>query len=110
MWGRVDGEPKIVVAKDVMSSLVRQLPDEAKAGLIAYDHHRKGDCMDIESLVALGPRDAAALLGQTQARTPIARSRPRPSGNRTTNKRSQRGRSARAQRTGDWGEKGVPEG
>src|SRR3546814_19689455 len=28
MWGRVDGEPKIVVAKDVMSRLVRQLPAE----------------------------------------------------------------------------------
>src|SRR3546814_11066441 len=35
MWGRVDGEPKIVVAKDVMSSMVRPLPDEDKAGLIA---------------------------------------------------------------------------
>lgn len=66
MWGRVDGEPKIVVAKDVMSRLVRQLPDDAKAGLIAYGHHRKGDCMDIESLVALGPLDRDAMIRQIQ--------------------------------------------
>src|SRR3546814_18998314 len=60
MWGRVDGEPKIVVAKDVMSRLVRQLSADAKAGLTAYGHRRKGDCLDIESLVALGSleRDA----------------------------------------------------
>src|SRR3546814_20841495 len=31
MWGRVDGEPKIVVAKDVMSRLVRQLPEIGRA-------------------------------------------------------------------------------
>ena len=66
MWGRVDGEPKIVVAKDVMSGLVRGLPDDAKAGLIAYGHHRKGDCMDIESLVALGPLDRDAMIRQIE--------------------------------------------
>ena len=66
MWGRVDGTPKIVVAKDVMSGLVRALPDDAKAGLIAYGHHRKGDCTDIESLVALGPLDRDAMIEQIE--------------------------------------------
>src|SRR3546814_2055264 len=66
MWGRVDGEPKIVVAKDVMSRLVRQLPADAKAGLTAYGHRRKGDCMDIESLVALGPMDRDAMIKQIE--------------------------------------------
>ncbi|HEY9540147.1 MAG TPA: VWA domain-containing protein [Luteimonas sp.] len=66
MWGRVDGEPKIVVAKDVMSRLVRQLPADAKAGLTAYGHRRKGDCMDIESLVALGPLDRDAMIKQIE--------------------------------------------
>src|SRR3546814_16234313 len=66
MWGRVDDEPKIVVAKDVMSRLVRQLPADAKAGLTAYGHRRKGDCMDIESLVALGPLDRDAMIKQIE--------------------------------------------
>ncbi|MDN5781695.1 MAG: VWA domain-containing protein [Luteimonas sp.] len=66
MWGRVDGKPKIVVAKDVMSRLVRALPDDAKVGLTAYGHRRKGDCMDIESLVALGPLDRDAMIKQIE--------------------------------------------
>src|SRR5690606_6811531 len=66
MWGRVDGEPKIVVAKEVMSGLVRGLPDDAKAGLIAYGHRRKGECTDIESLVALGPLDRGAMIKQVE--------------------------------------------
>src|SRR3546814_77900 len=66
MWGRVDGEPKIVVAKEVMASLVRGLPDDAKAGLIAYGHRRKGECTDIESLVALGPLDRDAMIRQVE--------------------------------------------
>src|SRR3546814_11895493 len=68
---------KIVVAKDVMSSLVRQLPDEAKAGLIAYGHHRKGDCMVIESLVALGPLDRDAMIRQIEGLNAIGRSEER---------------------------------
>lgn len=66
MWGRVEGEPKAVVAKEVMSGLVRQLPADARAGLIAYGHNRKGDCMDIESLVALGPLDRDAMIKQIE--------------------------------------------
>lgn len=66
MWGRVDGKPKIVVAKEVMSRLVRALPDDARAGLIAYGHRRKGDCMDIESLVALGPLDRDAMIDRIE--------------------------------------------
>src|SRR5690606_24550262 len=66
MWGRVDGKPKIVVAKEVMSRLVRELPDDARAGLTAYGHRRKGDCMDIESLVALGPLDRDAMIRQIE--------------------------------------------
>ncbi len=79
MWGQMDGTPKIAVAKDVMSSLVDKLPDDAKAGLIAYGHRRKGDCKDIETLVALGPLDRDAMRMQIQGlnakgKTPITAS------------------------------------
>lgn len=70
MWGRVDGEPKIVVAREVMSGLVRALPDDARAGLIAYGHRRKGDCMDIESLVALGPLDRDSMIERIEGLNP----------------------------------------
>ena len=46
MWGQIDGINKIVIAKDVVESLVRSLPDEQRLGLVAYGHRRKGDCSD----------------------------------------------------------------
>lgn len=79
MWGRIDDTPKIVIAKEVMSSLVADLPDDAKAGLMAYGHRRKGDCQDIESLVALGPLDRDTMIEHidglnAKGKTPITAS------------------------------------
>ncbi|MCK5769838.1 vWA domain-containing protein [Algiphilus sp.] len=70
MWGRVDDTPKIVVARDVMTELVGDLPADARAGLIAYGHRRKGDCSDIESLVGLGPLDRDAMIARIQGLNP----------------------------------------
>lgn len=54
MWGQIDGINKIVIAKDVVESLVRSLPDEQRLGLVAYGHRRKGDCSDIQTLADVG--------------------------------------------------------
>ena len=62
MWGRIDDTPKISVAKEVMTDLVRGLPAGSNAGLLAYGHRRKGDCSDIESLVEFGPLDRGAMI------------------------------------------------
>jgi len=70
MWGRVDDTPKISIAKAVMTELVGELPDDARAGLYAYGHREKGDCADIESLVALGPLDRQALVKRIQGLSP----------------------------------------
>ncbi|MDZ7840417.1 MAG: vWA domain-containing protein [Gammaproteobacteria bacterium] len=70
MWGRVDDTPKISIAKEVMTELVGELPDDARAGLYAYGHREKGDCADIESLVALGPLDRQALVERIQGLSP----------------------------------------
>lgn len=79
MWGQIDNIPKIVIAKKVMSGLVADLPNDAKAGLMAYGHRRKGDCTDIESLVGLGPLDRDAMIEHIQGmnakgKTPITAS------------------------------------
>jgi Mg-chelatase subunit ChlD len=60
MWGEVKGEDKILIAKKVMSDLVRELPDGLEVGLEVYGHRSKGDCKDIEIMVppASGNRDA----------------------------------------------------
>ena len=54
MWGRVDNQPKISIAKSVLLELVSQVPEQVELGLMAYGHRRKGDCADIEMLNPLG--------------------------------------------------------
>lgn len=54
MWGQIDGVNKIVIARDVVSQLLTDLPDNRRLGLIAYGHNRKGDCRDIEMLAPVG--------------------------------------------------------
>jgi len=70
MWGRIDGQPKIALAREVMSDLIAGLPDDARVGLVAYGHNRKGDCTDIETLRPLGPLDRRALTRQIQGLNP----------------------------------------
>ena len=49
-----DKEPKLVVAKRVLSELVGENLAEANVGLMAYGHREKSGCDDIETLVPIG--------------------------------------------------------
>ncbi len=60
MWGRVNGEMKIVAAKKVMHQLIADMPPGIDAGLTVYGHKRKGDCTDITEIISLGPLNKAA--------------------------------------------------
>lgn len=76
MWGRVDGRPKIAIAREAVGALARALPPGSRMGLMAYGHRRAGDCADIELLVPPGPVEPAAF-GRAanvtpRGRTPIA--------------------------------------
>lgn len=55
MWGQIDGENKIVIARRPMGELLDTLPEDQQLAMVAYGHRRKGDCGDIESLVAPAP-------------------------------------------------------
>ena len=46
MWGQVDGEHKIEIARRVLGGLIDDLPPEIEVGLEAYGHNRKDDCAD----------------------------------------------------------------
>ncbi len=61
MWGQIDGQNKIVIARDVVGELIGSWDPEIHLGLTAYGHRRKGDCADIEDLVTVGPIDGDAL-------------------------------------------------
>ncbi len=61
MWGQIEGENKISIAKKVLKNLVDELPENSEVGLIAYGHRDKGDCKDIETIVPPAPLDKALI-------------------------------------------------
>jgi Ca-activated chloride channel family protein len=70
MWGQIEGTPKIAIAKEVLTGLIQDLPGDVHVGLVAYGHRRKGDCKDVEELVALGPIDKEKLIAKIQEINP----------------------------------------
>jgi len=61
MWGQIEGQNKISIAKKVLKNLIAELPESVEVGLIAYGHRDKGDCKDIETVVPPGPLDRTVL-------------------------------------------------
>lgn len=59
MWGQINEEAKIVIAKRVLGQVLVDLPADRRIGLIAYGHRREGDCADIEEIAPLGADRAA---------------------------------------------------
>lgn len=77
MWGQMDGVPKIKIAKQVLTALLKDLPKDTKIGLMVYGHRREGDCKDVELLAPIGvndPEKLATRLGpiKTKGKTPLA--------------------------------------
>lgn len=76
MWGRLGGQPKIVLAKAVINQLIAQTPATVRLSLMAYGHRIKGDCQDIELIGRLGATkadlEAAVTALHAKGKTPIA--------------------------------------
>ncbi|MBI3675057.1 MAG: VWA domain-containing protein [Proteobacteria bacterium] len=70
MWERVDGQPKIVLAKKALDDVLREFPAETKMGLMTYGVHRKGDCGDITLLSPVGAQGADQISKQVNSITP----------------------------------------
>ncbi len=54
MQAKVEGRPKIEVARTVLGTLIKSLPPDVQVGLETYGRNRKDDCNDIETLVPIG--------------------------------------------------------
>lgn len=54
MWGQIDGVNKIVIAREVVDGLLDRFPTDQNLGLTLYGHRTRGDCSDIETIVAPG--------------------------------------------------------
>ena len=73
MWGQVDGEAKIEIARRIFADLLHDWPAEQRLGVMAYGHRRKGDCTDIEQIIEVGPVDAATAVERINALKPKGR-------------------------------------
>ncbi len=73
MWGQIDGVAKIEIARDVMQNLLGEWTKDRQVGLMAYGHRRRGDCSDIETLVAPGKGTREEILSRINAITPTGK-------------------------------------
>lgn len=79
MWGRVDGRPKVAIAREVIQNLMSEWNPDIDLGLMAYGHRKSGDCEDIELMVPVGPNTASEVNRLVQSiipegRTPLSQS------------------------------------
>ena len=80
MWGRIDGKPKIEIAKSVLAGLVKSMPAQTKMGLVAYGHRfdrKLKECEDMELLNPIGHFSAKEIANSfgfinPKGQTPIA--------------------------------------
>lgn len=70
MWGQIEGENKIVIARRVLKDLLADLDERSEVGLVAYGHRREGDCQDVETIVPLAALDRAVLAQTIDAINP----------------------------------------
>ncbi len=73
MWGQIEGKPKIAIAQEVIADLLDRLPETQSLGLMAYGHRNRGDCSDIETIVAPGPDTRAQIAVAVAGITPLGK-------------------------------------
>lgn len=73
MWGQIDGVAKIEIARDAISRLMGEWADGTNVGLMAYGHRRRGDCRDIETIIAPGPFSRPDFLSEVGEITPTGK-------------------------------------
>ena len=61
MLGDVAGRSKMDLARDALAQVLPETAPDMRIGLMAYGHRTRGNCADIETLVAVGPSGASVL-------------------------------------------------
>lgn len=80
MRAKVEGkETRMSIAKRALSLALKDMPNEARLGMMVYGHRRAKDCKDIELVAPIASEDANALAARVQelqpkGETPIAAS------------------------------------
>ncbi|WP_353642441.1 VWA domain-containing protein [Mesorhizobium sp. WSM2239] len=61
MWGQIGGQPKLEIARQTLRTVLQTIPADMELGLLAYGHREKGNCDDIELVVAPAPGAASSI-------------------------------------------------
>ncbi len=77
MWGQIQGENKIVIARRVLAEVLEKVPDDVNVSLVSYGHRRAASCSDVEVVVPLSRVDRTVLKKKIdglnpRGKTPIA--------------------------------------
>ena len=70
MWGQIDGINKIVIAREVVEQILGDFPADQNLGLTVYGHRERGNCADIETVVAPGAGTTPAIIDAVNAINP----------------------------------------
>ncbi|QLQ33554.1 MAG: VWA domain-containing protein [Candidatus Thiothrix singaporensis] len=75
---KLDGVPKIDIARSVLKNVVAGWDGNTERGLLVYGHRKRGDCDDIEQVVPVGAANQQAFIAQADhltamGETPIAK-------------------------------------
>lgn len=70
MWAQIEGKTRIEIARDTLSKVLSGVPAELELGFMAYGHRTKGDCTDIEMLVAPEAGTADRIIGAAMSLNP----------------------------------------
>ena len=73
MWGQIDGVAKITIAQDVVGDLLESIPADQGLGLTVYGHRERGNCTDIETVVAPAPGTADAIRAAVSGIKPLGK-------------------------------------
>lgn len=79
MWGQIDGQPKLEIARQTLRTVLQTIPADLELGLLAYGHREKGNCDDIELVVPPAPGAASSITRAADAmkflgKTPLSAS------------------------------------
>lgn len=73
MWGQIEGESKIAIARKVLRDVLGSGGGQVEWGLLAYGHRKKGWCEDIEVLIAPSAGSGAAIAKAVDGLNPLGK-------------------------------------
>ena len=62
MWGQIDGVNKIVIAREVVSDILADFPEDQNLGFVTYGHRERGQCSDIQTVIQPAPGTAPEIV------------------------------------------------